>query len=48
MNLGKGCPTKEDWEKLIQNPKIIGDSNKGVIVEHEVELKETTTKALLP
>lgn len=34
------CPTREDWEKLIQNPKIIGDSNKGVIVEHEVELKE--------
>ena len=34
------CSTREGWEKLIQNPKIIGERNKGVIVEHEVELKE--------
>ena len=29
------CSTREGWEKLIQNPKIIGERNKGVIFENE-------------
>ncbi|QGX47360.1 topoisomerase I (plasmid) [Streptococcus ruminicola] len=41
------CDTKEQWEKLIQNPKFIGDTSKGLITTHEVELKESRAPRLM-
>lgn len=34
------CDSQEDWQALIANPSIIGDESQGVIVQHDVELKE--------
>ncbi|HEN9415776.1 TPA: DNA topoisomerase [Streptococcus agalactiae] len=40
------CETKEQWEKLITNPKIVGDTSMGEISEYIVDLKSSQSPKL--